>query len=460
MNQPQKLEAIITHLRGAEAKMKEDDHIGFAMLCLLIFFALLYFIAGHSLIFAALCSCLGLAILFYYWIRALRERSSWYWGPVRREVQGKSLEQMWKTSDRGDWLLWFSAHMIGKPGWPTHQQVVLASCQCARSALKYIDRGETRPLKAIETTEAWARGEAILDEVRNAGRAADYPDHDSTAYCAAQAAHAAALAVYATEDGACFRLAQAASDAASRAASAVGYEIFEKQLGAGDFTSTARAVRDRAEKATLRECADLVRRTLTVPNALTNELPIYDWVRRWHRNSSGQRTGRMNHIPIAISRHSPEVELNENGLNPTLRIATIVTVLATGWLLIGALGRNPAYYYSMLRWLTCSTAALLVWRGDAQGSLKWGYVLVPVAVLFNPVIPVHFKGNRMDTLGSWHTVDTVAAVALFLVLALMEIRLWQTKKRHNYSKTHSATLFTTTETRNQTMQRTAPRSDA
>jgi len=35
------------------------------------------------------------------------------------------------------------------------------------------------------------------------------------------------------------------------------------------------------EKTTLRECADIVRRMLTVPNTLANELPIYEWVRRW-----------------------------------------------------------------------------------------------------------------------------------------------------------------------------------
>ena len=150
MNQPQKLQAIITQLRTAEAKMKEGDHISFTVLCLLIFFfALLYFIEGHFLIFTVLSSCLGLAILLYYWITASQNRSSWYWEPVGREIEGKDLHQMWNTSDRDDWLLWFCAHMIGKPGWPTHQQVVLASCQCARLALKHIKPGETRPLKAI-----------------------------------------------------------------------------------------------------------------------------------------------------------------------------------------------------------------------------------------------------------------------------------------------------------------------
>jgi hypothetical protein len=168
---------------------------------------------------------------------------------------------------------------------------------------------------------------------------------------------------------------------------------------------------------------------LSVPNEITNELPIYDWGRRWHRNSRGQRTGRMSHIPIAISRISPDVELNNNDLHPTLRIATVVMVLAAGWFLFGALERNPAQYYTLLRWLTCSTAAILVWRGDIQGSLKWGYLLVPIAMLFNPIIPVHLNGRRMDILRTWHTVDIVAAVVLFLVLVLMEMQLWLTKNR-------------------------------
>ncbi len=172
---------------------------------------------------------------------------------------------MWATSDRGDWLLWFCTHMIDQPGWPTHQQVVLASCQCARLALRYVKPGERRPLKAIETAEAWARGEATLEQVQRAGHAADCVTGDGDlVYCAAQAARSAAWAVYATEDGDCFRLAQAASGAATYAAWATKREPEA-------FTPAARAARDRVEKATLRQCADLVRRSLNVPKSLTTE---------------------------------------------------------------------------------------------------------------------------------------------------------------------------------------------
>jgi hypothetical protein len=313
----------------------------------------------------------------------------------------------------------FAERLLGKNGWPTHQQVLLASCQCARLALKHVKSGQMRPLKAIETAEAWAHGEATPEQVRDAGRAADYTEYDNTAYCAAQAAKGAGWSVYVREDGACFRFAQAASDAASRAASA------------SHFAEGA-----NAERATLRECADIVRRMLILPNALKDELPIYHWVKRWHRNTSGKRTGTMDYIPIAVSRNSPDPKLSGNemdntNLNPSLavRIVSVAIVLAATAALIGALGKNPIQYYGMLRWLTCSAAAMLVWRGDIQGSLKWAYLLVPVAILFNPIIPIHLHGKRFDIVRTWQTVDVAAAVVIVLTVTLMEIQVWLTKKR-------------------------------
>jgi hypothetical protein len=198
------------------------------------------------------------------WTR-LTGRETWHWDNVICEFRGKDLREMWHTAERGDWLLWFATQMIGKNDWPTHQQVVFASCQCARLALKHVKPNEIRPLNAIETAEAWTCRQATLEEVRTAGHVADYLEHDDTAFCAAQAAKSAAWAVYAEEDGCCFRMAQAASEGASWAASAAGYEIFATQLKNHDFSPSAKRVRDDAEKETLRECANVVRRILNVP---------------------------------------------------------------------------------------------------------------------------------------------------------------------------------------------------
>jgi hypothetical protein len=434
VNQVKKLQEIIRELRAYETKMQEGDHVGFGLAFFFIFaFAMMFLIDGEILIFIVLSSCLTLAIPAYYWISALRARRAWYWEEVRRAVDGKDLREMWDTCERGDWLLWFSAHMIGKNGWPTHQQIVMAACQCARLVIKHVKSGEMRPLKAIEMSEAWARGEATLEQVRNAGEAAHYMERNDTAYCAAEAAHDAAWTVHVREDGRCFRLAQAASGAVSRAAEA---SSFDAQHQISDVTLAARReVGDRVKKQIRRECADIVRQMLTVPNKLTNESLIYRWVKRWERNTNHKRTGRMEYIPIAVSRSSPDLNLKNSEMDNTnldpdlaLRIAAIVIVSAAAWALIGALGKNPNHYYTMVRWLTCSAAMLLVWRRYIQGSLKWAYILVPMAILFNPIIPIHLHGNRLDVLRTWHTADVVCAVALVLVVILMEIEVLLKKK--------------------------------
>ena len=128
---------------------------------------------------------------------------------------GTDLARAWTECPRGDWLLWIAARVGVR-----RETVVLAACACARLAMVHVPEGETRPLVAIETAERWARGEATLDEVRVARRAA--------------AAYAAA--------------AYAAACAAAYAADAAFYA---------------------ARASTLARCADLVRERITLADMLT-----------------------------------------------------------------------------------------------------------------------------------------------------------------------------------------------
>ena len=98
-----------------------------------------------------------------------------------------SLEEAWQKCERGDWMLWLAGKLSGSPDSDSRKKVVLASCQCARLALKYVKAGELRPQKAIETAEAWARGDPdiTLKDVRAA---------EAAAWAAAWAASAAASA--------------------------------------------------------------------------------------------------------------------------------------------------------------------------------------------------------------------------------------------------------------------------
>lgn len=97
---------------------------------------------------------------------------------AREWARDKSLGRAWAECERSDWMLWLAARMIGKPGWPTHQEIVSIACACARRALAHIPSGEDRPRLAIEAAEAWAadpteeRRDAAGAAARAAGAAA------------------------------------------------------------------------------------------------------------------------------------------------------------------------------------------------------------------------------------------------------------------------------------------------
>ena len=56
-------------------------------------------------------------------------------------------------------MLWILGKQAGKPESDSRKKLVLAVCACARISLPYIRKGDERPRIAIETAEAYARGE-------------------------------------------------------------------------------------------------------------------------------------------------------------------------------------------------------------------------------------------------------------------------------------------------------------
>jgi hypothetical protein len=135
----------------------------------------------------------------------------------------------WATCERGDWLLWYVGRTAaGEPWSEEWKLLVRAICECARLALPNVPEGEARPRLAIETAEAWTRGEATEEEVR----ATSY-----VAYAAAEAAYDAAFDV-AYDASYAGEAAEAAAIAAEAAA--------------------------EARQQVLARCADIVRRHYTI----------------------------------------------------------------------------------------------------------------------------------------------------------------------------------------------------
>ena len=162
-------------------------------------------------------------------IRACEDARSW--------CGNKTLSEAWNTCERGDWLLWLAAKHMDKPGWPTRKQIVLAACACAETAQKFAnDNGVSA--NTLKIVRLWANGEATIEQVREARRAAAAAAADADAYAYAYA--------YAAAD----------ADADAAAAYAAAYAA-----AADDADDAAAAARNKSRL----ETAQIVRSMLTIP---------------------------------------------------------------------------------------------------------------------------------------------------------------------------------------------------
>ena len=181
---------------------------------------------------------------------------------------GGNLAALWGDCERADWMLWFAAMRGCK-----RELYVIAACKCARRALKYVPKEESRPSKAIETAERWCDGKATKAEVRIAACAADAYAADADARGLADAA-AACAAAYAADAAACaaadavaYAADAAACAAANAAADAVAYAAADAAAYAAACAADAYAAADAADAASIsaksRIMADIVRRYIS-----------------------------------------------------------------------------------------------------------------------------------------------------------------------------------------------------
>ena len=174
----------------------------------------------------------------------------------------KSAAVAWKTCARPGWMLWLIGRASTSNDLALRKRLVLCACECARTSLRFVRSGEERPLKAIETAERWARGEASIEEVREARFAAYAAAYvaDAAAYAAAAyaAAYAAAAAAAYVAAAAAYVAAYAAYAADAAAAAAAAAYAADADYAAADYA--AYAADDAARSKTLSQCADIVRK--------------------------------------------------------------------------------------------------------------------------------------------------------------------------------------------------------
>ena len=131
-----------------------------------------------------------------------------------RDERGPLTASQWDGDDAD------AVEMLRRCAGVDRRLVVLAACDCAETALRYVPPGEDRPRRAIETARAWARGQATLAQVRAASSAASAFVDAAYAVSAYAASSAASASAFAAASSAAFVFADAAASYAASSASA------------------------------------------------------------------------------------------------------------------------------------------------------------------------------------------------------------------------------------------------
>jgi hypothetical protein len=100
-----------------------------------------------------------------------------------------------------------------------------------------------------------------------------------------------------------------------------------------------------------------------------------------------------------------------------LTVSSLARIIAAG-LLFYALKRHAYDYYTLLRWVTFGVglySAIIAFKDEKTG---WAAILGMLALLFNPLIPVHLKRE------TWAIIDVAAGVLLLASIPFVQARLF------------------------------------
>lgn len=77
----------------------------------------------------------------------------------------KTIEEVWQTCERGDWMLWLAQRADIDT-----RTLTLAKARCAELAIPYMT--DERSINAVKVALAFGRGEATMEELKAAAYAA------------------------------------------------------------------------------------------------------------------------------------------------------------------------------------------------------------------------------------------------------------------------------------------------
>src|SRR5436309_1631993 len=90
----------------------------------------------------------------------------------------------------------------------------------------------------------------------------------------------------------------------------------------------------------------------------------------------------------------------------------IAWLVAAVMLVFAVTGRHPYSFYTLLRWICCAAFAFSAFIATEKNRMVWAWIFGVLAVLFNPIVPVHLQRD------TWQIIDRVT-IGVLVVAAIV-----------------------------------------
>jgi uncharacterized membrane protein YccC len=95
----------------------------------------------------------------------------------------------------------------------------------------------------------------------------------------------------------------------------------------------------------------------------------------------------------------------------------IAWLIAALMLLLAVTARHPYSFYTSLRWICCAAFAYSAFIASTNNRVPWAWIFGVLAVLFNPIIPVHLQRD------TWQIINC-GAIGIIVIAAIV---FWRDK---------------------------------
>ena len=108
------------------------------------------------------------------------------------------------------------------------------------------------------------------------------------------------------------------------------------------------------------------------------------------------------------------------------RNKNIPIIISVIFLFLAVVGSFPYGFYTLLRLVVCGATVYLAWLAYDSNKRVWIWPFGFIAVLFNPLIPIHFNRDL------WRVIDLL--VAIFLMISIFSFKIVKEKGTNNISQ--------------------------